>query len=219
MNMSLYQTELFRKLDKHGCSASFDEETGLLHIFYQDRPVCAQNAQGILRYESEWHEDEDVRVRYQAIEDEVVVVREYVNLYERSPQMPFPSIKEYRMLGEMGDVVFGAKHSENFGFTFSSWYQDKEHQSVTLGNYSGDYESSKEAFAVRAGLVSRYKLFTEEESAELYRCMEYVRDSADLTFDQDQTLRELEEKICYAYPKFEESPPSFDEDESMTMDM
>ena len=123
------------------------------------------------------------------------------------------------MLGEMGDVVFGAKHSENFGFTFSSWYQDKEHQSVTLGNYSGDYESSKEAFAVRAGLVSRYKLFTEEESAELYRCMEHVRDSADLTFDQDQTLRELEEKICYAYPKFEDSPPSPYEDASMTMEM
>ena len=219
MKMSLYQSELLRKLSAHDCSAQFDEETGLLHISYQDHPVCAQNAQGILRYESEWHEDEDIRDCYQAIEDEVAVIREYVKLYERSPQMPFPSIKEYRMLGEMGDVVFGAKHSENFGFTFSSWYQDKEHQSVTLGNYSGDYESSKEAFAVRAGLVSRHKLFTEEESADLYRCIDHARVSKDLTFDQDQQLRELEEKICYAYPKFEESPPSFDEDESMTMDM
>ncbi len=118
MKMSLYQSELLRKLSAHDCSAQFDEETGLLHISYQDHPVCAQNAQGILRYESEWHEDEDIRDCYQAIEDEVAVIREYVKLYERSPQMPFPSIKEYRMLGEMGDVVFGAKHSENFGFTF-----------------------------------------------------------------------------------------------------
>ena len=123
------------------------------------------------------------------------------------------------MLGEMGDVVFGAKHSENFGFTFSSWYQDKERKSVTLGNYSGDYESSKEAFAVRSRLVDKNKLFSEEESANLYRCIEYVRDHMNLTFDQDQGLRELEEKIVYAYPQLEESPPSYDEDESMTMDM
>ena len=220
MSMSLYQSELFRKLSKHDCTAKLDEETGLMHIFYQNSPVCAQNGRGILRYEPQWHKRPDIYAKYRAIEDEMITIREYVKLYENSPQMPFPSIEDYRMFGEMGDVVFGAKYSDNFGFTFSSWYQDKEHVSVTLGNYSGDYESSKEAFAVRARLIDKHRLFSEEESANLYRCIEYVREqSEDLTFEQDKQLRELAEKIVYAYPQFEDHPPSFKEGTTIKMDM
>ena len=220
MNMSLYQSELFRKLSNHDCSARFDDETGLMHIYYGNRPVCAQNSQGILRYEQEWHKEQEIHDKYGEIEDEMIVIREYVKLYERSPQMPFPSIKDYRMFGEMGDVVFGAKYSDNFGFTFSSWYQDREHLSVTLGNYSGDYESSKEAFATRARLVDIHKLFTEEEAANLYRCIDYVRvHSEDLTFEQDEQLRDLTDKLTDGYPKLRDNPPSFDEDTTIKMDM
>ena len=220
MHMSLYQSELFRKLSNHDCSARFDGETGLMHIYYGNRPVCAQNSQGILRYEQEWHKDQEIHDKYGEIEDEMIVIREYVKLYERSPQMPFPSIKDYRMFGEMGDIVFGAKYSDNFGFTFSSWYQDREHLSVTLGNYSGDYESSKEAFATRARLVDIHKLFTENEAANLYRCIDYVRvHSEDLTFEQDEQLRDLTDKLTDGYPKLRDNPPSFDEDTTIKMDM
>ena len=200
--------------------ARFDDETGLMHIYYGNCPVCAQNSQGILRYEQEWHKDQEIHDKYGEIEDEMIVIREYVKLYERSPQMPFPSIKDYRMFGEMGDVVFGAKYSDNFGFTFSSWYQDREHLSVTLGNYSGDYESSKEAFATRARLVDIHKLFTEDEAANLYRCIDYVRvHSEDLTFEQDEQLRDLTDKLTDGYPKLRDNPPSFDEDTTIKMDM
>ena len=220
MHMSLYQSELFRKLSNHDCSARFDGETGLMHIYYGNCPVCAQNSQGILRYEQEWHKDQEIHDKYGEIEDEMIVIREYVKLYERSPQMPFPSIKDYRMFGEMGDVVFGAKYSDNFGFTFSSWYQDREHLSVTLGNYSGDYESSKEAFATRARLVDIHKLFTEDEAANLYRCIDYVRvHSEDLTFEQDEQLRDLTDKLTDGYPKLRDNPPSCDEDTTIKMDM
>ncbi len=220
MSMSLYQSELFRKLSKHDCSARLDEETGLLHIYYGSRPVCAQNSQGVLRYEQEWHKDQEIYAKYGEVEDEMIVIREYVKLYEKSPPMPFPSIKDYRMFGEMGDVVFGAKYSDNFGFTFSSWYQDKEHKSVTLGNYSGDYESSKEAFATRARLVDTHRLFTEDEAANLYRCIDYVRvHSEGLTFDQEEQLRDLADKLTDGYPKLRENPPSFDEDISIKLGM
>ena len=158
--------------------------------------------------------------KYGEIEDEMIVIREYVKLYDRSPQMPFPSIKDYRMFGEMGDVVFGAKYSDSFGFTFSSWYQDREHLSVTLGNYSGDYESSKEAFATRARLVDIHKLFTEDEAANLYRCIDYVRvHSEGLTFEQDEQLRDLTDKLTDGYPKLRDNPPSCDEDTTIKMDM
>ena len=220
MSMSLYQSELFRKLGKIDCSSRFDEETGLLHIYYDNRPVCAQNSNGILRYEQDWHKDKEIYSKYNDIEDEMIVIREYIKLYEKSPQMPFPSIKDYRMFGEMGDVVFGAKYSDSFGFTFSSWYQDKESKIVTLGSYSGDYESSKEAFATRAKLVNTYKLFSEDEAANIYRCIDYVRvHSEDITFDQEEKLRELCQKLFDGYPKLEESPSSFDEDEGMKFNM
>ena len=218
--MSLYQSELFSKLSEIDCTAQFDKETGLLHIYYCNKPVCAQNPNGILRYEQKWHKDKEIYSKFCNIEDEMIVIREYVKLYEKSPQMPFPSIKEYRMFGEMGDVVFGAKYSIDFGFTFSSWYQDKERKSVTLGDYYGNYENAKEGFARRAKLVDQYKLFTEAEAANLYRCIDYVRvNSETLTFDQEEQLRGLCQKIFDGYPKLQEKPPSFDEDIAVELNM
>ena len=40
--------------------------------------------------------------------------------------------------------------------------------SVFWGDYSPNYEYVKEAFAVRSGLVSKHRLFSEKESADHY---------------------------------------------------
>ena len=43
--------------------------------------------------------------------------------------------------------------------------------SVLWGDYSPNYEYVKEAFAVRSGLVNKHRLFSENESADLCRCV------------------------------------------------
>ncbi len=65
-------------------------------------------------------------------------------------------------------------------------------------SYSPNYEYVKEAFAIRAGLVDRCRLFTPEEAASLYRCVDFTRNNCmTLTWEQEQELNALTEKLQF----------------------
>lgn len=40
-----------------------------------------------------------------------------------------------------------------------------------------------------------------------------------LTYDQEQQLKGLEEKLTYGYPQLEDNPPSFEQDDSSQLNM
>ena len=63
--------------------------------------------------------------------------------------------------------MLAATYSEKNGFMFCTWKQNADGDSVFWGDYSPNYEYVKEAFAVRSGLVSKDRLFSENESAYL----------------------------------------------------
>ena len=94
-------------------------------------------------------------------------MREYVGLYEHAPQMTAANVSDYRQLAAFGDAVLAATYSEKNGFMFCTWKQNADGDSVFWGDYSPNYEYVKEAFAVRSGLVSKHRLFSEKESARL----------------------------------------------------
>ena len=61
----------------------------------------------------------------------------------------------------------------------SGWLEvSSDGNSVFWGDYSPNYEYVKEAFAVRSGLVSKHRLFSEKESADLCRCVDFHTSSA-----------------------------------------
>ena len=108
----------------------------------------------------------------------------------------------------------------NAPFMFCSWRQSDGGKYLAHGDYSPDYLSSKENFAVRAGLVDNNKLFTQEEAEQLFKCAAFARDNCEsLTYDQDHSLMELMEKLQDAYPSLKENPPSFDDGESPQLNM
>lgn len=129
-------------------------------------------------------------------------------------------VQNYRKLSEYGDVVFAGMYSQKHGFMFCSWRQSDGGKYLAHGDYSPDYLSSKENFAVRAGLVDNNKLFTPEEAEQLFKCAAFARDNCEsLTYDQDHSLMELMEKLQDAYPSLKENPPSFDDGESPQLNM
>ena len=76
--------------------------------------------------------------------------------------------------------------------------------------YRSKYEYVKEAFAVRSGLVSKHRLFSEKESADLYRCVDFaIANCETLTYEQEQQLDNLREKLTDGYPSLEAEPPTF----------
>ena len=84
--------------------------------------------------------------------------------------------------------------------------------SVFWGDYSPNYEYVREAFAVRSGLVSKYRLFSENESAYLCRCVDFAKANCEtLTYEQERQLDKLQEKLADGYPSLEIEPPTFEQ--------
>ena len=80
------------------------------------------------------------------------------------------------------------------------------------GDYSPNYEYVKEAFSVRSGLVSKERLFSENESAYLYRCVDFTKANCEtLTYGQERQLDRLQEKLTDGYPSLEAEPPTFEQ--------
>ena len=104
---------------------------------------------------------DEYRSKIADIQDEISTVREYVGLYEHAPQMNAADVSDYRQLAAFGDTVLAATYSEKNGFMFCTWKQNADGDSVFWGDYSPNYEYVKEAFAVRSGLVSKDRLFSE----------------------------------------------------------
>ena len=137
-------------------------------------PLCRIKYNGQFLSNADQNLSDEYRSKIADIQDEISTVREYVGLYEHAPQMKAADVSDYRQLAAFGDTVLAATYSEKNGFMFCTWKQNADGDSVFWGDYSPNYEYAKEAFAVRSGLVSKPRLFSEKESADLYRCVDFT---------------------------------------------
>lgn len=216
--MTIYQQELMRKLPLLGCIGQYKEDTHKVSIFYNCELLCEQDNNGYLIGSEDMSEERKAVCR--KVFDQVRYIREYVRLYESSPPMGIPDVNEYRRLAEYGDTVLAGMYSEQHGFMFTTWEQSADKSYVTHGDYSPDYAYVKEAFAVRAGLIDKDRVFHEDEAANLYRCVDYTKNNCEtLTYEQERQLDSLAEKLQYGYPQLEESPPSFEQDDALQLNM
>ena len=151
--MTIYQEEMQRKAQHYGCITSYDEADQLLLISHKGVHLTAINPEGFMFYNSKDLTDPESREVFSHLTDDAETVREYVGLYESAPQMKPKDVQNYRKLSEYGDVVFAGMYSQKHGFMFCSWRQSDGGRYLAHGDYSPDYLSSKENFAVRAGLV------------------------------------------------------------------
>lgn len=218
--MTLYQSELLRKLSQYNCSGQYNEQDGHLQIYHGGMRICYQSGDGYFCYDNpEALTDEYMKLR-DDLSAEARTIREYVRLYETSPNMKIQDVSEYRKFAEYGDTVLAGMYSERHGFMFATWKQDNKHNYVTAGDYSPNYPYVKESFITRSDLMSKHRIFTEDEITMLYKCIDFAKGNCEsLTYDQEKALDALAEKMNWGYPHLAENPPSFDEDEGMQINM
>lgn len=145
------------------------------------------------------------------IQNELLTVKKYVCFFEHAPQMKAEEVSEYRQLSSFGDTVLAAKYSENHGFEFVTWKQNADGRAVFWGDYSQNYEYAKESFAVHSGMIPESRLFSEQETANICRCVDFAEGNCEtLTYAQEQQLDKLEEKLTDGYPSLETEPPIFE---------
>ena len=161
----MLQKELAKRL-----RARYDTKmdgNGWLEVSSDGVPLCRIKYNGQFLSNADQNLSDEYRSKIADIQDEISTVREYVGLYEHAPQMKATDVSDYRQLATFGDTVLAATYSEKNGFMFCTWKQNADGDSVFWGDYSPNYEYVKEAFAVRSGLVSKHRLFSENESADL----------------------------------------------------
>ena len=214
----MLQKELIKRL-KGKYETKMDDK-GWLNFSSDGILLCKVKYDGNCIINDDENLSEEYREKIAGIQDEVLTVREYIGLYERAPQMKAAGVTEYKQLASFGDTVLAATYNEKNGFMFCTWKQNADGDSVFWGDYSPDYEYVKEAFAVRSSLVSKHRLFSEKESADLYRCVDFaIANCETLTYEQEQQLDNLREKLTDGYPSLEAEQPTFEQTADLQQNM
>ena len=206
----MLQKELAKRL-KSRYDTKMDGD-GWLAVSSDGMPLCRVKYNGNCIVNDNPYLSEEYLGKIAEVQNELLTVKDYVALYEHAPQMKADGVSDYRQLAAFGDTVLAATYSEKNGFMFCTWKQNESGDSVFWGDYSPNYEYVKEAFAVRSGLVSKDRLFSENESAYLCRCVDFAKANCEtLTYEQERQLDKLQEKLTDGYPSLEAEPPTFEQ--------
>ena len=182
----MLQKELAKRL--RGRFETEPDGDGWLAVSSDGMPLCRVKYNGNCIVNDNPYLSEEYIGKIAEVQNELLTVKEYISLYEHAPQMKAADVSDYRQLASFGDTVLAATYSEKNGFMFCTWKQNADGDSVFWGDYSPNYEYVKEAFAVRSGLVSNYRLFSENESADLCRCVDFTKGNCEtLTYDKKGT--------------------------------
>ena len=119
-----------------------------------------------------------------------------MTLIEQAPDLKADGLGEnYKLLAEFNGAVL-AGHSSRYGVEFVTWEWSCGRTGLWQGHYydpgSGPngYLSAKQDFCVRSGLMDQHRLFTNEQLAEVYRCVSETLESAYLITPERQKLLE-----------------------------
>ena len=177
-------------------------EDGFMPVFWQEAPLCRVNGVGGVRYRSEVTRDPGSEAALNRAIDIVNVTEEYMRLLEKAPQLNATGLDEsYKLLSEFNGAVLAAHHSSR-GWDFVTLYRDFSGEGVTQGHYvGGNYEGAKRDFTIRAGLVPQKELFSQEQLAEIHRCVETVRDMGfPMTVKREERMDGILDQIRRAVP-------------------
>lgn len=210
----MLQKELAKRL--RGRFETEPDGDGWLAVSSDGMPLCRVKYNGNCIVNDNPYLSEEYIGKIAEVQNELLTVKEYISLYEHAPQMKAADVSDYRQLASFGDTVLAATYSEKNGFMFCTWKQNADGDSVFWGDYSPNYEYVKEAFAVRSGLVSKHRLFSENESADLCRCVDFTKGNCEtLTYEQERQLDKLQEKLTDGYPSLEAEPPTFEQESTL----
>ena len=214
----MLQKELAKRL-----KARYDTKmdgNGWLEVSSDGIPLCRVKYNGNCIVNDNKFLSDEYLGKITDVQNELLTVKEYIASYEHAPQMKADGVSDYRQLAAFGDTVLAATYSEKNGFMFCTWKQNESGDSVFWGDYSPNYEYVKEAFAVRSGLVSKPRFFSEKESADLYRCVGFTKANCEtLTYEQERQLDKLQEKLTDGYPSLEAEPPTFEQESAPQQNM
>ena len=182
------------------------EADDLIHASWNGKPLCTVDTNGTVRFSPADIRGADEDRQLQTVTQTVAHVKEYWRIMERAPTLKAVDLDEnYKILAEFDDTVLAGRMSKS-GARFVTWEYDFDRRGVHTGHYfMQDYESAKQDFAVRAGLVESQRLFSDEQLAVIQNACEFaLEDDATLSYAEEKQLQSVQEQIGHLLPEPEQ---------------
>ena len=171
----------------------------LLTAYKGQEEICRFEKTGAMRF---WRDSPFVEERKE-LHSLLLDLKERNDLYLNAKPLDCEGVRDFRLISEFGNYLLAAKQSKDNEIRFVTWQYDYDRTGVTLGHYyETNYEGALKDFTVRSGLIDENQLFSAEEIAVLYvSCISRVRHDDDLTFESEQELHTVIEKLESSLPQ------------------
>ncbi len=165
----------------------------LLTAYKGQEEICRFEKTGAMRF---WRDSPFVEERKE-LHSLLLDLKERNDLYLNAKPLDCEGVRDFRLISEFGNHLLAAKQSKDNEIRFVTWQYDYDRTGVTLGHYyETNYEGALKHFTVRSGLIDENQLFSAEEIAVLYAsCIFRGRHDDDLTFESEQELHTVIEKL------------------------
>lgn len=198
-----YFLELSRRLQERGIESSVIADNRL-EVFLHSQPVLYVSPASDVFLLPAGSQNEEASELYHQVAVAADEVYSYVEAMQNAPLLHASGLHEdFRLLADFGGAVLAGQERENGqGYQFVTWIWDYDRTGVSHGHYYEDnFQSAKQDFAVRSGLIPRAQLFTPEELTELYRAAEHwFYEGPELDYKQQKAIQEARTKIEYTVP-------------------
>ena len=202
-----YFSELSRRLREKGIETSL-ANTQKLDVLLRGQPVLyvsPGNDIFLLPAGSKNEEACDLYHQAAVVADEVY---EYVEAMQGTPILHASGLnEEFHLLADFGGAVLTGRERENGqGYQFVTWTWDYGRRGVSHGHYyEGDFQSAKQDFAVRSGLISKAQFFSPEQLTELYRATDFLLEEGPAPEEKHlRAIQEARTKIEYVVPDLQD---------------
>ena len=203
----IYFSELSRRLREKGIETSL-ADAQKLDILLRGRPVLFVSSNSdifLLPAGSQNEEASDLYHQVAVVADEVY---EYVEAMQGTPILHASGLnEEFHLLADFGGAVLAGRERENGqGYQFVTWTWDYGRRGVSHGHYyEGDFQSAKQDFAVRSGLISKAQFFSPEQLTELYRATDFLLEEGPAPEEKHlRAIQEARTKIEYVVPDLQD---------------
>ena len=178
-------------------------EDGLIHVRWNEKPLCSVDRDGIVRFRPADITGPEVDKQLRTVIQTAGHVKEYMRIFERAPALKAVGLDDtYKVLADFGDAVLAGQLGKK-GARFVTWEWDFDRQGVHAGHYfMENYEAAKLDFAVRASLVNEQRLFSDEQLAVIRDACEFaLEDDATLSYAEEKQFQSLREQIELLLPQ------------------
>ena len=203
----IYFSELSRRLREKGIETSL-ADTQKLDILLRGRPVLFVSSNSDIFLLPAGSQNEEASELYHQVAMVADEVYEYVEAMQGTPILHASGLnEEFHLLADFGGAVLAGRERENGqGYQFVTWTWDYVRRGVSHGHYyEGDFQSAKQDFAVRSGLISKAQLFSPEQLTELYRATDFLLEEGPAPEEKHlRAIQEARTKIEYVVPDLQD---------------